>query len=86
MKNTRKRRLMELLGVVAQRRDDRVNDGHGSPAGLGRAARTAATAVAAAAVLSMARRIRSGRGRRVLPIVAAIYLTRHLGTRPQQRG
>jgi hypothetical protein len=85
MNNTRKRRAMELLDVVAQRRGDRNSGDRGSPAGLGHAARAAAMAVEAATVLSMARRIRSGRGHRVLPIIAAVYLARHIGTRPQQR-
>jgi len=85
MKNTSKRRPVDFLDVVAQRRDGRNSDDSGSPAGRGRAARTAAMVVEAAAALSMARRIRSGRGRRILPIVAAAYLARHIATRPQRR-
>jgi len=83
MKNTKKRRAMDLLYFVAQRRGRRNSDDGGS-AGLGRAARTAVIAAEAAALLSMVRRMRSGRGRRVLPIVAAVYLARHIGTKPPQ--
>jgi hypothetical protein len=84
MTNTKKRRAMELLHVVAQRRGRRNSGESGSRAGLGRAARTAVIAVEAAALLSIARRIRSGRGRRVLPIAPAAYLARHISTKPQQ--
>jgi hypothetical protein len=49
MKNAKKRRAMDLLYFVAQRRSRRNSDDGGSPAGLGRAARTAVIAAEAAA-------------------------------------
>jgi hypothetical protein len=84
MKRTTKPRPLELLDVLGVLRG-RTDTNHASVRPrMARAGRAAVMAAEAAALLSVARRLRRRRdGVHLLPIVAAVVLARHLQSRPQ---